>query len=46
MAARAIDVVEAASAVDRDGNVTMPYNTKGMVRGVTSDDLSPRVNVY
>ena len=33
-------------AVDRDGNVTMSYNTKGMVRGVTSDDLSPRVNVY
>ena len=33
-------------AVDRDGNVTMPYNTAGMVRGVTSDNLAPVVEVY
>ena len=33
-------------AVDRDGNVAMPYNTEGMVRGTTSNDLPPRVNVY
>jgi beta-aspartyl-peptidase (threonine type) len=33
-------------AVDRDGNVAMPYNTEGMVRGVTTDALSPRVDVY
>jgi beta-aspartyl-peptidase (threonine type) len=33
-------------AVDRDGNVTMPYNTEGMVRGTTSNDLAPVVEVY
>ena len=33
-------------AVDRDGNVTMPFNTEGMVRGVTTNDLSPNVKVY
>ena len=33
-------------AVDRDGNVAMPYNTEGMVRGVTSDDVLPKVKVY
>lgn len=33
-------------AVDRDGNVSMPFNTEGMVRGVTTNDLSPDVKVY
>ena len=33
-------------AVDRDGNVSMPFNTEGMVRGVTTNDLSPNVKVY
>ena len=33
-------------AVDRDGNVAMPYNTEGMVRGTTSNDLAPVVEVY
>ncbi len=32
--------------VDRDGNVSMPFNTEGMVRGVTTNDLSPNVKVY
>ena len=33
-------------AVDRDGNITMPYNTEGMVRGVASDKLPPEASVY
>jgi L-asparaginase / beta-aspartyl-peptidase len=33
-------------AVDRDGNVSMPFNTEGMVRGMTTNDLSPNVKVY
>jgi beta-aspartyl-peptidase (threonine type) len=33
-------------AVDREGNVSMPFNTDGMVRGVTTNDLSPSVSVY
>jgi beta-aspartyl-peptidase (threonine type) len=33
-------------AVDRDGNVVMPYNTEGMVRGAASDRASPKVEVY
>ncbi|MGI9415649.1 MAG: isoaspartyl peptidase/L-asparaginase family protein [Hyphomicrobiales bacterium] len=33
-------------AVDRDGNIATPYNTEGMVRGVTSSDLAPKVEVY
>jgi beta-aspartyl-peptidase (threonine type) len=33
-------------AVDRDGNITMPYNTEGMVRGAASNDLAPAVEVF
>ncbi|MDX1400751.1 MAG: isoaspartyl peptidase/L-asparaginase, partial [Kiloniellales bacterium] len=33
-------------AVDRAGNVAMPYNTEGMVRGVATEDQAPRVEVY
>ena len=33
-------------AVDRNGTVAMPYNTEGMVRGVTTHEVSPRVDVY
>jgi isoaspartyl peptidase/L-asparaginase-like protein (Ntn-hydrolase superfamily) len=33
-------------AVDRDGNFVMTYNTKGMVRGVTTNTLEPTVKVY
>ena len=33
-------------AVDRDGNVAMPFNTEGMVRGTTSNKLAPKVEVY
>lgn len=33
-------------AVDRDGKVAMPYNTEGMVRGATTNDRPPSVEVY
>lgn len=33
-------------SVDRDGHVAMPFNTEGMVRGVTTDEIPPRVEVY
>ena len=33
-------------AVDRDGNFVMTYNTRGMVRGVTTNTLEPTVKVY
>jgi beta-aspartyl-peptidase (threonine type) len=33
-------------AVDRGGNVAMPYNTEGMVRGFASDVLPPEASVY
>lgn len=33
-------------AVDRDGNIAMPYNTEGMLRGAASDQLPPSVDVY
>ena len=33
-------------AVDRGGNLAMPDNTVGMVRGVTSSELAPTVPVY
>lgn len=33
-------------AVDRDGNVAMPYNTEGMLRGTASDARAPEVKVY
>lgn len=33
-------------AVDRDGNVAMPFNTEGMVRGATTNDRSPSAEVY
>ena len=33
-------------AVDRDGNIATPYNTEGMVRGITSNNLPPMVEVY
>ena len=33
-------------AVDRDGNTATQYNTEGMVRGITSNDLAPMVEVY
>ena len=33
-------------AVDRDGSIATPYNTEGMVRGLTSSDLAPKVEVY
>ena len=33
-------------AVDGDGNFVMTYNTKGMVRGVTTNTLEPTVKVY
>ena len=33
-------------AVDRDGHVATPYNTEGMVRGVTSNDLDPIAEAY
>ena len=33
-------------AVDRAGNIAMPFNTEGMVRGMTTNALSPSVEVY
>jgi len=33
-------------AVDREGNVAMPYNTEGMVRGSASHRSLPSVHVY
>ena len=33
-------------AVDRDGNLAMPYNTEGMVRGAASNELAPVVEVF
>ncbi len=33
-------------AVDRDGNVAMPFNTDGMVRGVVGNDRAPEIRVY
>ena len=33
-------------AVDRDGNVAMPYHATGMVRGATSNAIPPSVKVY
>ena len=34
-------------AIDREGNIAMPYNSAGMYRGsVTSDDLQPKVAVW
>jgi len=33
-------------AVDRDGNIAMPYNTEGMVRGAASNDMAPVVEVF
>jgi beta-aspartyl-peptidase (threonine type) len=33
-------------AVDREGNVAMPYNTEGMVRGSASHRSPPSVRVY
>jgi len=33
-------------AVDREGNLAMPYNTKGMVRGAASNDSAPVVEVF
>jgi beta-aspartyl-peptidase (threonine type) len=33
-------------AVDKDGNIAMPFNTEGMVRGTASNDLVPTVKVY
>jgi beta-aspartyl-peptidase (threonine type) len=32
--------------VDRNGDFAMTYNTAGMVRGVTTNTLEPRVKVY
>lgn len=33
-------------AVDKNGNISMPFNTEGMVRGATTDVLAPTVEVY
>lgn len=33
-------------AVDKNGEVVMMFNTKGMVRGRTTDKLSPKVETY
>ena len=33
-------------AVDREGNVTIPFNTEGMVRGFSSNNVAPTVKVY
>ena len=33
-------------AVDKEGNISMPFNTVGMVRGRASDTLAPTVSVY
>ena len=33
-------------AVDKDGNITMPYNTEGMVRGFITENLTPVVEIY
>ena len=33
-------------AVDKEGNVSMPFNTEGMVRGNASNNLAPTVKVY
>ncbi len=33
-------------AIDKDGAVVMLYNTDGMVRGSTTDRLSPNVATY
>ena len=33
-------------AVDRDGNFAMPFNTRGMYRGITLGDEPPRTAIY
>ena len=33
-------------AVDRHGNVSMPFNTEGMYRGWIGDDGVPHVLIY
>jgi beta-aspartyl-peptidase (threonine type) len=33
-------------AVDREGNVATPFNTKIMLRGVVTDRKPPEVSVY
>lgn len=33
-------------AVDGNGNVVLPYNTEGMVRGATTNALLPKAEVY
>jgi len=33
-------------AVDKDGNIAMPFNTEGMIRGFSSNSIDPTVEVY
>ena len=33
-------------AVDRNGNIAMPYNTDGMLRGAVSHERPPEVKIY
>ena len=33
-------------AVDQNGEISMPFNTQGMVRGTASNNLAPKVEVY
>jgi beta-aspartyl-peptidase (threonine type) len=33
-------------AVDRNGNISMPFSTKGMFRGSASDEQGPDVRIY
>ena len=33
-------------AVDREGNISMPYNTEGMVRGSASNTQAPKAEVF
>ena len=33
-------------AVDRDGNVTLPFNSEGMYRGFVSSDVKAQIDVY
>ena len=33
-------------AMDRDGNVTMPFNSAGMYRGTIGEDGVPHVAIY
>lgn len=33
-------------AIDKDGNYTLPFNTKGMYRGVKFNDVAEKIEIY